>query len=238
MIGIYKITNLLNGNAYIGQSIDIEYRWYQHFNEAYKDNRGDYNTAFHKAIRKYGENNFKKEVLEECKLEELNEREVFWIQYYNTYNGKGYNMTPGGKSLKGESHPKAKLQEGEVIEIRKRWAACNISTRELYYDYQDRIGKSGFKKIYTWQTWKNIFPELNTPERREWHRNNGISYSNALSKTNTAHLKDDEYLDIFSRYTNGEKISNIWKDYKNSGYKNYKSFYNSIHSMLERRNLL
>jgi len=196
IIGIYKITNKVNGNAYIGQSVDIQRRLSQHFLEAFKENRGDYNTALHRAIRKYGRDAFCVEILEECQLEELEDREVYWVAHYDTYRN-GYNMTTGGRQVSGESHGRAKLLEGEVIEIRQRWAECNISTRELYYDYQDRIGKSGFKKIYSWQTWKNILPELNTQERRDWHRNNGVSFVSSGSKENHASiLTKDEVCEI------------------------------------------
>lgn len=207
MIGIYKITNKENKNAYIGQSIDIGRRLSQHFSEAFKKNRGDYNTVLHKAIRKYGREAFETAILEECSLEELEEKEVYWISYYDTYRN-GYNMTIGGKQVSGESHGKAKLLEGEVVEIRLRWAECKISTRELYYDYQDRIGKSGFKKIYSWQTWKSVLPELNTQERRDWHRNNGISYlSSGSREKHPSKLTKEEVYNIRLYKKNNPNVS-------------------------------
>lgn len=55
-----------------------------------KDNR-----VFHRASQKYGEENFEWAILEECEDNELNEREIYWIAYYDTYNN-GYNATKGG----------------------------------------------------------------------------------------------------------------------------------------------
>ena len=59
---------------------------------------------FYKAIRKYGIENFSFEVLEECTAEELDEKEKYWIKYYNTYIGwencQGYNMTIGGSGTR------------------------------------------------------------------------------------------------------------------------------------------
>lgn len=88
MIGIYKITNKINNLSYIGQSINIERRWQEHQRE--KDN-----TLIHKAIREYGIQNFSFEIIEECSLDELNNKEIYWIKYYDTFNN-GYNMTLGG----------------------------------------------------------------------------------------------------------------------------------------------
>lgn len=94
MIGIYKITNQINGKCYIGQSIDIEKRWKQHISDAKNSNRKKC-PYFHKALIKYGIENFKFEILEECLIDKLNEREIYWIKFYNSYEN-GYNLTPGG----------------------------------------------------------------------------------------------------------------------------------------------
>ena len=88
--GIYKITNLKNGKSYIGQSIDIYNRWHEH---KYADNKP---SIIHLAIRKYGFDNFLFEIIEKCSKEELDEKEIYWINYYDTFNN-GYNLTIGGK---------------------------------------------------------------------------------------------------------------------------------------------
>lgn len=86
---IYKITNKVNGKSYIGQTrYTIEFRWRQHIHK--KDN-----TYFHNAIKKYGVDNFIVEKLEECNIEDLNEREIYYIAKYNTFKD-GYNSTIGG----------------------------------------------------------------------------------------------------------------------------------------------
>lgn len=222
MKGIYKITNKLNNNCYIGKSIDIERRFKEHKTHAFyqKEKNREWNKVLYRAIRKYGIENFSFEILEEVEdSSKLDEREMFWINFYDSYNN-GYNETPGGDGVKnnqGENHPNHKVDELTVIEIRQRWAECKISTRELYYDYKDKIGKSGFKKIYSWQTWKNILPELNTQERRNWHRNNGKSYSNAGERSPKAILSDKDVYDIRIRYKNGESVRSIYKDYEKTG---------------------
>ena len=89
MIGIYKITNNLNQKSYIGQSIHIEQRWEEHL---YKTSGC---TLLKYALYKYGVHNFSFDVIEECPQELLNEREQYWIQYYDSFNN-GYNLTLGG----------------------------------------------------------------------------------------------------------------------------------------------
>lgn len=101
MIGVYKIINTINGKVYIGQAQDIERRWNYHKYSALK---GESNVLY-KAMRKYGIDNFSFEVIEECSIEELNEKEIYYIEQYNSYihaeNSNGYNMTLGGDGVKG-----------------------------------------------------------------------------------------------------------------------------------------
>ncbi len=211
MIGIYKITNKINNNCYIGLSVDIKRRWKAHQQRYKVSSNKEYEKVLYKAFRKYGIDNFRFEVLEECNIESLKEREKYWIKYYDSYH-HGYNCTEGGEdigSMPGEKHPNHKITENDVIYIRELWASKTLSTREMYYEYENRIGKSGFKKIYTWQTWKNILPELNTEENRKWHRENTISYSNLGERNPNANLKDSDYSNIKNRYNNGESLKNL-----------------------------
>ena len=85
MIGIYKITNLTNGKSYIGQSIHIERRWIEHCLPSA-------DSAIAKAIQKYGKEQFSFQVIEECSKEQLNEKEEYYISYYNTVVPNGYNI--------------------------------------------------------------------------------------------------------------------------------------------------
>ena len=92
---IYKITNKINGKSYIGQTIqDVKNRFYQHC--ATKCNKAVLNMVIHKSIKKYGKSNFTIEVIEEIDSTNLNDREKYWIRYYDSYNN-GYNSTKGGQ---------------------------------------------------------------------------------------------------------------------------------------------
>ena len=92
---IYKITNKVNGKSYIGQTIQsVKERFYQHC--ATKCSQAILNMVIHKAITKYGKSNFTIEVIEEVESANLNDRERYWIRYYDSYNN-GYNSTEGGQ---------------------------------------------------------------------------------------------------------------------------------------------
>lgn len=91
MVGIYKITNKINGKSYIGQSVDIKRRFMEH-----KTPHGQV-TPIKLAIKKYGKENFSFEVLEECTPDALDEREIWWISELKPK----YNRTTGGNGARG-----------------------------------------------------------------------------------------------------------------------------------------
>lgn len=88
MTGIYIITNLINGKRYIGQSVNIKRRFWDHRCISHETNR-----HLKHALVKYGKENFKYEVLEECKASELDEREIYYINLLKPE----YNATSGGQ---------------------------------------------------------------------------------------------------------------------------------------------
>lgn len=91
---IYKITNLVNSKVYVGQTRQkLEKRINQHINNSKMAKAG-----IDAAIRKYGWENFKVEVLEICPIDKLDEREVFWIAELDSMAPKNYNLTRGGNN--------------------------------------------------------------------------------------------------------------------------------------------
>lgn len=139
MIGIYKITSKDTGKCYIGQSIDILNRWKQHICKAKYENE---NTKFYNALRKYGYENFNYEIIEECDKKQsiLDERERYWIAYYNSYE-EGYNSTRGGQNQAWIYNPEtiqkmwdAGFTTGEIKDI----LGCSASLiRERLQGYKD-----------------------------------------------------------------------------------------------------
>lgn len=93
---IYKATSKTTGKVYIGQTVvPLQKRINQHNSSAYGS---QYNYHFHNAIRKYGPEDFVYEVIEDNieTIEQLQEREKYWIAYYDSYHN-GYNSTLGGE---------------------------------------------------------------------------------------------------------------------------------------------
>lgn len=147
MIGIYKITNKINNKVYIGQSINIEHRWTAHRNRPYNLNSNDYEKPLYRSIRKYGLDNFSFEVLEECNKQELNDREIFWINYYDSSNNqKGYNLTQGGYS--GNYN---KLEEKNIKEIQELLINSNMSQEEIGKKYN--VSQRMISYINTGESW-------------------------------------------------------------------------------------
>jgi group I intron endonuclease len=117
--GIYKITNLVNNHCYIGQSVDIKRRWRNEKAAAFNEKSKSYNTILSKAFRKYcilvdGKvdfSNFCFEILEECSVDDLNDREQYYVDKHNAYTA-GYNMTEGGDT----AHVQV-LEKMQVIQI-------------------------------------------------------------------------------------------------------------------------
>lgn len=94
MAYIYLISNDINNKLYVGKTVStIDTRYNKHISEAFTQH-SDY--AIHRAMRKYGINHFKVTEIENCSLEEVSEREKYWIKYYDSYNN-GYNETQGGE---------------------------------------------------------------------------------------------------------------------------------------------
>lgn len=92
MIGIYKITNTKNEKSYVGQSLNIEERWRQHKQAIQTSDKSWYPLARKESD---GVDDFTFEVLQQCKAEELDELEDYWVDYYKSYVN-GYNQTKDG----------------------------------------------------------------------------------------------------------------------------------------------
>jgi hypothetical protein len=94
---IYLIENQATGQVYIGQTRQYALDMYdEHMNGALD---GSLNTQLAIGVRDYGKDNFKLHILEICDIDLLDDREQYWIAYYNTYEDLNhYNSTPGGRA--------------------------------------------------------------------------------------------------------------------------------------------
>lgn len=130
---IYKITNLLNGKMYIGQTNNPKRRERQHFSLAPSILEKNKNKILYNAMLKYGVQNFSFEIIEdEC--EDYNEKEKFWIKELNTLIPFGYNMTEGGDTppvFYGEEHPMAIHDLNKIKQIKELLANTKLTFSEI-----------------------------------------------------------------------------------------------------------
>lgn len=207
--GIYKI-NFPNGKYYIGLSNDIKRRMYEHNNIRRLDTH-KFQQPCDLAIRKYGKIT-EIEILEENDdYELLNEREKYWIQYYDATNKeKGYNLTIGGNSLTGEDHPECTFSNDDILDIRKRRFAGERKI-DVYQDYKNHPFGT-FERIWLGRTAPTIGKEyIILPN--EIPRQIYSSIANRGQNNNKAKLTEEDVINIRKRYDNGESIANIAKDY-------------------------
>lgn len=133
MIGIYCITNIQNGMRYVGQSRNIEKRFSEHLRDDIK-----LNTRLGKAIREYGSRNFSLIILEECGIEELDEKERKWIKALDTFPSE-YNMTAGGRDQVCDLN---KLRAIPTEEVVKSWEQ-GLTIKQI----QQKFGRSSTNTI-------------------------------------------------------------------------------------------
>ena len=105
---IYIIKNTINDKVYVGQTTQsVEDRFKQHL-KCLKSNSVQ---LISKAIKKYDKSNFYVEILEECLIEDLNTKEEYYIEKYNSF-GNGYNLCAGGNQPR---KPKLDLDKNAII---------------------------------------------------------------------------------------------------------------------------
>lgn len=138
---IYKITNNVNGKSYIGKTErTIEIRWKEHLRHipTLQDR-----LPLYKAMAKYGKENFSIEEIEQCDNSILDEREIYWINKFQTY-GKGYNCTGGSEGGIKDYHE-------DIDEIITRYLAgerLDKLCKEYKHDYtsiRPKIEAKGIK---------------------------------------------------------------------------------------------
>lgn len=163
-------------------------------------------TALYKAMNKYGIDNFIFSILEECPVEKLDEREIFWISQLNSYL-KGYNMTRGGQESCsiGENNPRTKLTDADVLIARKRVHLGNEYPKDVYEDYKDLVSYDSFWQMIHGHTWKNVDCSMIKK----------IEVDNHGSKNPKAKLKEEDVIEMRRRkYILGESTLHIYLDYQ------------------------
>lgn len=203
MTGIYKITNKNDGKCYIGKALNIKERWQGHKDDSFcseqrwQENKRKEQTHFHRALRKYGVDAFTWEILEECPKEMLNEREIYWIEFYNSFSN-GYNMTLGGDGYSnggGENSPGAKITKVQSDLIKKKlkehWSTAQIQTL-IPEATSGMVSAINFGR--TWFDENESYPLSIDNGHRLW--------------------SDEEAMKIKQEYANGETIADLSRKYQ------------------------
>lgn len=212
--GIYLIKNLINNKIYIGQSIDIKRRIQEHLRSSQPEkysikSERDSKLPIHKAMNKYGIDNFSVNILELCPKEELDSKEIKWISLLQSNNKSiGYNLTSGGQksfSLKGEEHSQAKLTQQDVEKIKYLLKNTNLTLGEISQKYSN-ISKSTLSLINQGKIWfseKDKYPIRKT------------EYGNKGEKNPKAKFTDEQVNEIRKKYSEGIKLKQIQEEYQN-----------------------
>jgi len=151
-IGIYKITSP-NNKIYIGQSVDIYKRWNYH-KKLYSND----SPKLYYSLKKYGSENHIFEILETCKINELNIKERFWQEFFNSIE-IGLNCVytkTNDKSGKLSEETKIKIsqsQKGKIIseECKIRLRLYNLGKKQSKETVEKRVSKLRGKNIPEWQ---------------------------------------------------------------------------------------
>ena len=154
---IYLVTNLINQMKYVGQTTrTLKQRKSSHLSSSKKGST----YYLHRAIRKYGAENFKWEVIYNASSEEeLNEKETFFIKEYNTNSQDGYNLTEGGRGIRGWKHSELTKEKIKQCAIKNNSAQYlkkfvqseegrkKISLMQLGKTYEMKFGKEKAKQM-------------------------------------------------------------------------------------------
>ena len=200
MIGIYKITNKINGKKYVGQSNNINRRFSEHCLRS--------EIPIDIAIQKYGKENFVFEVLEECSLDELDSKETYWIEKENSFKC-GYNCNVGGEqATSGEGNGRSKLSTEDIIVIRKAYND-HKPQKDIYEMFKDRVSFAHFQNIWQGRVWSHVMPEVFTDENKRYY----IYENSCGGNSKTSVFSDEEVVLIRTRYIK-ESAKAIYEDYK------------------------
>lgn len=157
---IYKIENLINHKIYIGESSDPPRRFKEHCN-----NNCKYISLIHKAIVKYGKENFSFEVI--GWFENWKEQEEYYIQYYKSRVPYGYNIAKGGGEppiLQGENNPNHSITQQKADEIIKQFLDWKIPRKTIIAN--NHITQDIARRIIEGSAWRkaNLQYPLRPPE--------------------------------------------------------------------------
>jgi hypothetical protein len=149
--GIYKIINKTNNKIYIGSSKNIRKRWKGHRTLLNKEKH--YNEHLLAAYKKYGKENFIWEVVEFIDVDKLQEREQYWINFFESSDReKGYNLCPAAYSNLGLKH---------TDESRRNMSLAHLGHKHTP-ESRKKISESQYKTVYQFDLKGNFIQKFNS----------------------------------------------------------------------------
>lgn len=120
-------------------------------------------------INVLGVENFDFEIIEQCDISELNQKEQDYIKLFDSRNN-GYNIQIGRfNNSQGEGNGRARLTEKDVIFIRESYVK-HLSPKNIYEEYfKDIITKNQFQAVWQGKSWANVMPEVFTEENKRYY---------------------------------------------------------------------
>ena len=192
---IYRITHIDSDKSYVGQTVDLEKRWKEHCLAANNPDRYS-GKSLHYAMRKYGLEKFRIDVVEQCDDSQLNDREKFWIKEFRTNvvdGGVGFNLNEGGVCSSLWKDKISKAQRGE----KSAWFGKKHSDAT-----KEKIRAAHLGRKFTKEHCENISKgkrgqiRHQTPAEREKRRVSLQSYMHAVSQYDKEGVLINEFQSI------------------------------------------
>lgn len=218
MCGIYMIKNQYNDKVYIGQSKDIKHRWSTHRTELNANRH--VNRHLQGAWNKYGANMFTFEILEECAQDQLDIKEKYYINLYNSYIN-GYNLDKGGngvvgfkhtedqlKKMRKASNPLSVLQFDLNFNLMSHFDSCSHAAKTLKYTKDcilrccNHDGKMCYKDSY-WVYEQEYY-------------NENFSWSKYLNREKICHIErntNKKHCRKIYQYTKDKNLVHVWDSF-------------------------
>jgi group I intron endonuclease len=209
---IYCIENMINKHKYIGKHCGKD------------DDYFGSGVALKKAIQKYGKDVFVKLIIENCSVDDLNEREKYWIAYYNTYLGDGYNLTPGGdgwvEGMKHSDTSRLKIsstKKGNVIISEEQKTKIKQSLKNYYsnltpaqrseiYGVGGRKQKGVQKKPFT-ETHKSNLSKGQTGKQKTQTKEHRAKIGKTRWKKVGMYTPDNKLIQIYNSMTEASRVT-------------------------------
>ena len=234
---IYKITNKLNGQIYVGQTIrTLEERWYEHCKNISEC------SALSQAIHKYGKESFVVEAIYAASsIEELNQKEQEFIKFYNTLRPNGYNLTSGGLNFERSVETRQKISLAQRGKKNHRFGKkASKATRRKMSEASKGLNNHFYGKTHSEKTKKLLSKKAKKQFKKRGHPRLGKTFSRASKKKmslaqkgrpaqNRIKIRCIETGQVFDSMTHAAKaygldLSSIAKHLKHKQYKHVKGF--------------